>query len=301
MAEPDSDPEVDEALRQLRLGNAPERLAAARLLGQRATQSEVDALVRIRRREMDHYVERSIDDAIAQAETRGPRAPHSAAEAGETMEEQPWDDEAYVRALSATTASLVHELRRPLGLARLAAGHEDVAKTVVYLERMERLLDAMEQLVEVATGGVVTEFDLAALVTEVAAEQADLHSVPVDPSDPAITPVVGNRGAVELIVRNGIANACESTQQVGGNRPRPVVVTCGRTDRDAWVAILDHGVGLPSGLDPFAFAATRKEGHDGVGLALARQAARSLAGSLSLAQRDGGGATLSLSWPFEPS
>ncbi len=111
---------------------------------------------------MDHYVERSIDDAIAQAETRTPRAPHSAAETGETMEEQPWDDEAYVQALSATTASLVHELRRPLGLARLAAGHEDVPKTVVYLERMERLLDAMEQLVEVATGGVVTEFDLAA-------------------------------------------------------------------------------------------------------------------------------------------
>lgn len=299
MSEPDSDAEIVEALRQLRLGNTQERLAAARHLESRATSAEVDALAQIRRREMDHYVDRAIEQVIGQARERLPRIAQPPTSQDDLLEAQPWDDETYANALRAATTSLVHELRRPLGLARLAADHQDITKASLFLDRMERLLDAMEQLVKVAAGGATSEFDLAALVSDVAAEQNGTENVPIELLDTASTLVVGNRGAVELIVRNGIANARESTELVESTERRPVAVSCGKTDRDAWVAILDHGVGLPSGLDPFAFAATRKDGHDGVGLALARQAARSLQGSLALVQRDNGGATLRLSWPLE--
>jgi signal transduction histidine kinase len=291
------DPDVTDALRQLRLGSTPERLAAARLLVARATVSEIDALVRARRREMDHYVQRAIDEAIAEAPERPARMPPPKDRSDEGLVHQPPDDEAYARALRATTTSLVHELRRPLGLARLAAGHGDVHTTSTYLDRMDRLLDAMEHLVTLAAGGISTEFDLGALVEEVAAEQQDRFGVPVELLDRSSITVSGNRGAVELIVRNGVANACESTQQLGLESARAVAVSFGRTDRDAWTAVLDHGGGVEGGFDPFTFAATRKPDHDGVGLALARQAAKALRGTISLTQRVDGGATLRLTWP----
>ena len=297
LSRPGPDPALADALRELRLGHTRDRLTAARVLGDCATVSEVDALTRARRREMDHYVQRAIDEAIAQARARPPRVVPEQGATDEGLEEQQWDDETYARALRATTTTLVHELRRPLGLARLAIGHGDVQTVSQYLDRMERLLGAMEHLVTVAAGGESTDFDLADLVKEIALEQNERFGVPIEILDQARLTVSGNRGAVELIVRNGIANACESTRLVGGEPYRPVAVSIGRTDRDAWVAVLDHGVGVEYGFDPFAFAATRKAGHDGVGLALARQAAKALRGTLTLTQRDDGGATLRLAWP----
>jgi signal transduction histidine kinase len=246
---------------------------------------------------MDHYVQRAIDEAVSEAAERPARTSPSEPGTDEGLEDQAWDDETYTRALRATTTSLVHELRRPLGLARLAAGHGDVATTSTYLDRMERLLDAMEHLVTLAAGGASTEFDLDALAEDIAAEHHERFGIPVELLDRSTVIVSGNRGAVELILRNGVANACESTQQLGLESPRAVAVSFGRTDRDAWIAVLDHGVGIEGGFDPFTFATTRKPGHDGVGLALARQAAKALRGTLTLTQREDGGATLRLTWP----
>ena len=288
----------DRLLKQLRVGATSERLAAARHLAQFATSNDVEVLERARRRELDHYVSVAIDEAIALATPRPPRPSDPTDPVDDALEDQPWDDEVYAQALRAATTSLVHELRRPLGLARLAVERNDLRATSAFVERMDRLLDAMEHLVFVSAGGEYTGFDLGELVAEIVEEQEAQFSVPIHQVDPHEVKVSGDRGAVELIVRNGLSNACESTLQLGSLFPAAVAVSSGRTDRDAWVAIIDHGAGMPAGFDPFAFAATRKDGHLGVGLALARQAARSMNGDLSLTQREDGGVTLRLSWPL---
>jgi signal transduction histidine kinase len=291
-----ADSHVETALRQLRVGRSSERLEAARLLSLHATQAELEDLERARARELDHYVSQAIGAAIARAKLRPRRQPELATESDYTLEEQLWDDALQARALRATTTSLVHELRRPLGLAILAASHRDLEGVNNYLKRMDLLLDAMERMVQVASGGTSTEFDLAALAQEIAQEHSVRLQFPVQVSLTGDMVVTGDREAVALIIRNGIANACESALKAEDGTP-PVVVDLGRTDRDAWIAILDRGDGIAPGLDPFAFAATRKEGHLGVGLTLARQAARSIGGELSLTGRRDGGAILRLAWP----
>jgi signal transduction histidine kinase len=285
-----------EALRQLRLGTAAERLAAARLLAEIGTPTELSALRGIRRRELDHYVQLGIDEAIEASRGRTPRVVVHA-EPDDHLEDGPWDDAIYSQALRAVTISFAHELRRPLGLALLAAGRADFGSVVPYLERMQRLLKAMEKLVTLGDASEATQFDVSNLLRTLVAEHEDRFDVAINVIADADLRVNQDRDSVELIVCNALTNACESTIAAGGQDRRPIVVTCGITDREAWVGILDHGVGLPTGFDPFTFAASRKENHDGVGLALAQRAVLSIGGEIALIQRTDGGATFRLAFP----
>jgi signal transduction histidine kinase len=304
---PDSSDEVGpsdqlaEAFRLLRVGGTDERLAAARLLGEAATRSETQTLEDIRRRELERYVRQAIDEAIRRSRERSPRVPQ-APSVDDHLDEQPWDDVLYARALRSVTMSFAHELRRPVGLASAAAARSDLDGVNAYLERLKRLLNAMEQLVAITEAVRADEFDLGELLEQLAAEHRERFGLPIDVLAEASVRVRQNRDSVELIVCNALTNACESTVTVGSDEPRAIVLTCGITDREAWIGILDHGLGLPVGFEPFAFAASRrKDGHDGVGLALARRAARSMGGEASLIQREDGGATFRLTFPAPPS
>jgi len=137
---------MDDALRALRLGSASERIAAARLVAGTATKANVSELDRIRRRELDHYVQQAIDEAIMAARTRPAAVPRPDGPPWEVADAATQlDEEMYALALGATTKSFVHELRPSIGLARLALSHRDLASAVGHVERMDRLLDAMER------------------------------------------------------------------------------------------------------------------------------------------------------------
>ncbi len=286
-----------EVFRLLRVGSSDERLAAARLLGEDATQSETQTLEGIRRRELDHYVQQAIDDAIGRSRDRASRVPQAGA-SDDHLDEPPWDDALYVRALRSVTISFAHELRRPVGLASAAAARSDLDGVNAYLDRLKRLLNAMEQLVAITEVDETDEFDLVDLLEQLAAEHRDRFCLRIDVLTQASIRLRQNRDSFELIVCNALTNACESTLAAGAGGPEPIALTFGTTDREGWIGILDHGVGLPAGFEPFAFAVSRgKEGHDGVGLALARRAARSIGGEASLIQREDGGATFRLTFP----
>jgi signal transduction histidine kinase len=64
-----------------------------------------------------------------------------------------------------------------------------------------------------------------------------------------------------------------------------------------YIAVLDTGPGVPSGVDLPASGASTKDGHFGLGLETARTAIESLGGRLSLEANRQGGATAILRWP----
>jgi signal transduction histidine kinase len=123
----------------------------------------------------------------------------------------------------------------------------------------------------------------------------EFEDQPVEAAGPLSAEVMGNPGLVEIAVRNGIRNALESQAAAGVGES--VVVTWNRTDREAWVTVLDRGSGFPKRTSQvFQFGSSTKEGHVGAGLALARRCANSLHGNISVRNRDGGGAAFELRW-----
>jgi signal transduction histidine kinase len=166
------------------------------------------------------------------------------------------------------------------------------------LDHLDDLIGAVERLGAATGTPEYEEFDLAGQVMDSAAVISDATGVTVEPSGQEPLLVVSDPDLVEFAVSNGIKNACEAVASLSAEHQSPVIVSWGKSDRDFWVSVIDRGPGLPEDLqDPFAFAESRKADHLGVGLSLARRAIRTLGGSASLRDRDGGGAQFEIRWP----
>jgi signal transduction histidine kinase len=295
----------EEALRVLRVGSAGERREAARTLAQLATSDDIATLQQARHRELDHYVRTALDDALALTGERvaEDRTETLAAERASQTEIAQTRSEIQAQALQETTYRIVHELRKAAGFVRDSASEEfeDFPHSRTYrdLETLHDLLDAVERLGQVAATPTINEFDLAGLILDTAVRVETDCGVQVEHTGPRPLLVSSDGALVELAVRNGLQNACEAVAQLEESDREPVVVGWNSTDRDFWVVVLDTGPGLPrNGRDPFTFADSQKQGHLGVGLALARQAARTLHGEITLTPRDGGGMAFEFRCPL---
>lgn len=285
----------EEPARRLRLGRSQERILAARLLGERGTASDITALQRARDRELDHHVQRAIEQALRNAQ--GPTA-SSDASARITA---PDENEAYARAFQSVSTMLVHELQNLVGFARLDIAREVLdpnrSQAARSVERIGELLDAIEELGDLTTQREAEALDLSMVIRQTCEREEVRLGSDLEPVGPRSVEVSGSPVLIDLALAKGIENAAESTAD-GPNAMAPIVVNWGATDRDAWFAVLDEGAGLASDIDAFAFGKSDKDDHLGVGLTLASKAIKAMSGSIRLEPNRAGGATLRANWPI---
>jgi len=288
--------EREEALALLGSSEAHERLRGARALADLATSEDRDVLVRALRSEPDVWTRSALRRALR---TTVPPAP-LIAESSRVSESELAYADFYAKAVEETSARVVHELNRLVGRVKVAARAEwpawEGSRTRDELARLEALMAAIERLGRAAAVPAIEEFDLAGLVaSSVRSEIEEGARIEMIGREPLL--VVGDPYLVDLVLQNGLRNAVEAVQQAGSDEP--VIVSWGDTDRDCWFTVADRGSGLPVRRDLFQLGVTTKDRavHSGVGLAIARQAVQSLAGSLSLSGRDEGGVLYEVRWP----
>jgi signal transduction histidine kinase len=293
----------DEAHAHLLNGSSSQRLAAARWLAEHASPDDSQLIKQGLASQPDHWVFQALHDAQGRLRTTTVAVP-PVHDMGDLDDPTIAVADAYARGLRDTTSTLVHELRRFVGFAKLSAGAEvtgyEDSETRKDLERLSSLLDAIELLGMAAESLSIDEFDLTELVLETIAREADAFNIEILDRGPRPFLVLGDRRLLELAVRTALINACEAILEFGSTSDRSIVVAWDRTERDVWVAVIDEGPGLPDDLvDPFEFATTTKnaERHLGVGLAVARRAAMTLGGRAELRQGPLVGATFEVRWP----
>jgi two-component system, OmpR family, sensor histidine kinase CpxA len=210
-------------------------------------------------------------------------------------------------------ADTAHELCAPLARLRMSAGllardcpPEAAARVAAVEEEIEELSQLVGAILEFSKANIQASaapsraIDLAALAADMAAREApgcDCRlAVPGDlefTADPdALRRALGN------LLRNAAAHG----------RP-PVEISAGRGDGTVWIRVADHGDGVPADWLPHLFepfsrpdpARTREQGGHGLGLAIARACAQRLGGTLSAANRPGGGLVLTLELPDAPA
>ncbi len=295
-----------EAREALVSGSDAEKREAARWLARHAGAEDRNFVAQAAAGYPDQWVLRALNDAINRLDDPG-----NAAETRQPPEE-PIDAtlalaDAYARGVRDTSRSLVHELRRFVGLAKLSASDlsatYDGSEAQADLERLSALLDAIELLGTAAGSAAADQFDVSELLIAIASRESDAFGLTVQRRGPRPLMMVGDQRLVEMIARAGLRNACEAVIGFGGVEETPVVLTWDSTDRDVWFVVLDRGPGPPADLlDPFEFAATTKDGaeHFGVGLALARRAATTLGGTATLRRARAGGAIFEARFPQIP-
>ena len=225
--------------------------------------------------------------------------------------------EARVAAQKTTfVASVSHELKTPLTSIRLFAellmsGRQtNEGKRNEYLRTMvsetERLSRLVENVLSFSRKDAVrpkSRLDLAGLAEEVV-EQLHPHleraGFVVTFSSDGSLPVAGNREELKQVLMNLLSNAEKysgETCEIG--------VLCRAERGNAVVEIADRGIGIDPGLSEKIFqeffraddSLSAMRSGAGLGLSIARTAARTHGGDLTFSSRDGGGSIFTLKLP----
>lgn len=278
---------------------AADRLRGARLLFNTPAPAEMQRMRRIRASEKDSWVQSALDNAFA-----------NWAQGGEEREvEESWivrpgasDLEGIkAEAIQSVTQVILHEMR-PLVLdvkteasAELPAYSE--SQTNVTVNRLRAFLDTINRLNEAAAAPLIVEFDLTDFLgAEIRESRFSDEQAISTRRDPLI--VKGDPDLLRLAVRNALRNAVEASEGL----QKQVVVNSGLTNREAWVVILDEGIGLPGSSEKVwqpGVTKKSKDKHFGWGLTIAQRAMLSCGGSMKLSGRQHAGTACEIRWSQE--
>jgi len=207
----------------------------------------------------------------------------------------------HMRQRTQTIAAIAHDLRTPLTRLRFRAEQSPEAlrdKMAADVEEMDALIgQAMAYVRGEAPAERREPLDLSALAAGCAAGFAETGAA-VTFSGVVVLPVQGDPAALRRAVTNLIDNAVKFAGSAQVQAAREV-------DR-AMITVRDDGPGLPQAeldavFEPFhrgERSRSRQTGGAGLGLAVARQAARAAGGEVVLANRAEGGLEARLSIPL---
>lgn len=288
--------ERESALRLLNSAAVDDRVRGARFFAKYATETDASVLQSLLNRESNRWVKVALRKGI-QLTGIGPH--YIPAVENGASEDDKVIEQIHSEAVEETTLRLVHELRPIVGRLDLAASQEianyESSRTKAEWQHLQKMLSAIDKLSKAASSPMLKEFDLSTAIDEIVQAESLNKKIVIQCAGPRPCLAMSSSELVELVLSNAVRNAIEASETVESTK---VVITWDATDLDYWVSVLDRGCGLPPGADRvYDFGTTTKRGHLGVGLALARQAAVSLAGNIMLTAREGGGVNFEFRWP----
>lgn len=291
-----------EALEGLNSDRVSSRLEAARALASLALPKDRAILETYRRSEAVPWIRSALGRAVARASVPPEQAGEVVAvRTSGDIDDHGGSEAIYAAALQEAADRFVHELRKPVGRARLYAEKEIVdhenSRTYKELGRLQEFLVGIQALGTAAGAARLTEVDLSALLEEEADAVGELDGAfRIELRGPERLSVIADAALVRLATSNALKNAAEAVASIGSDEQ--IIVSWGETDLEYYVVILDRGPGVPPVAEPlFEIGASSKRGHVGLGLAIARQASRSLGGEIVLSNLDEGLTRFEMRWP----
>ena len=208
----------------------------------------------------------------------------------------------HIRQRTQTVAAIAHDLRTPLTRLRFRAEQAPAKvrdRMAADIEEMDALIGQAMAFVRGETTAETREpLDLNALAADCAAGFAETGATVFFDGGDAL-PVLGDAAALRRALGNLIGNGIKY-----GGAAR---VTAFAADGEAVIEIADDGPGLPGEeletvFEPFhrgERSRSRETGGAGLGLTVARQAARAAGGDVTLANRPEGGLLARLHIPLQ--
>jgi signal transduction histidine kinase len=214
--------------------------------------------------------------------------------------------ESQIALIARMSGVLAHELRNPLTSAKghtqllvemLGEGARAQQKAHYVVKELVRLEALTDKLLTFARSGQIKRqpVDPAQLVKTAAARLEGASVVVSGEAAPATWSL--DPRAMEQVLVNLLRNA----MQAQGEEQAPLEVAISTREKQLYLAVRDHGPGLPKGVDLFTPFVTTKIAGTGLGLVLCRQVVRAHGGRISIANHPEGGAIVEILLPPEPA
>lgn len=298
MSDSDAAPEV---ITSLTSAIPNERLRAVRRLAKGGDRSLVGELRYAREREPDSWVQTAMDQLLRNWQDDG--AAITRGQSWITIAAESTLEDIRAEAIQTVTQTLLHEIRPLIGDLKTAARRElneqfASSRTSALIERTKDLLATIQKFHEAAAAPCFVEFDLSDAISR-CISLAGFDTTRVLNARQDSVNAVGDPDLLTLALVNALKNAVEASE----NTDARVIINCAVTDTEAWVVVLDEGVGLPDGIDDGwkpGRTNKSKERHFGWGLSIAQRAVHSLGGIIKLSPRDGGGTSCEIRWKLDP-
>ena len=213
-------------------------------------------------------------------------------------------------------AVLAHEIKNPLSairgasqlLARRASERDRPLATMIEgeVDRIAQLIDRMQQLGSrspVKTGPCNLHEAIRNAMATVRAGREDGCEL-VEEFDPSLPPVEADQGALEQVLINLLANACDACSDIPDVKVKVKTrfvsglvfsaIRLGKATRlPIEISVIDPGPGLPRELRDHAFEpfVSGKKNGQGLGLALVRKLLRDMGGRIAYERDERGGLT----------
>ncbi|HTW87667.1 MAG TPA: PAS domain-containing sensor histidine kinase [Candidatus Binataceae bacterium] len=232
--------------------------------------------------------------------------------------------EAGLRERDAFLSLASHEIRSPLSalklyiqttLEELRQGKTDrvLQKLPARLDSVQRqanridaLLDRLMSASALAAGRLqlnLEELDLAELACAAVGDLSETaHQAKCEITVEAPGAMVGHWSPEHL--EDVILNLLHNAMKFGAGKP--INVTVGGDDQDAWIAVADHGIGIASAEQERIFerfhraADSRNYGGLGLGLWISHRIVNAMGGKIAVESRPGEGATFTITLPRLP-
>jgi signal transduction histidine kinase len=205
----------------------------------------------------------------------------------------------HVNSRTLAFAAMSHDIRTPLTRLRLKleslddASRDSLGSDLSEIESISK--SALEMTKELAPDESIAPVDVDALVRRLAADYETLGTkIPVTGASPRVK-------ARPAALRRALGNLVDNAIKYG----RDVTIALGESRDHAVIAVEDRGPGIPAAdlekvVYPFyrlEVSRNRGTGGAGLGLAIAKDIVEGQGGELLLANREGGGLTVTVRLP----
>lgn len=223
-----------------------------------------------------------------------------------------------IRIKKQLTNNINHELKTPVAAIQVcletlmshpdmdvSRRHDFERRMYSQTERLKKLLDDVSVITRIDDGAhhiAMERVDVAEVVAEAIAESGE-SDMSVTSDIPAATVVTANRGLIHSVFRNLIDNALSYS----GGRTLEIKLT-GCDDGICSFSVADDGTGVPPEALPHLFerfyrvdkGRSRKAGGTGLGLAIVKNAVMLHGGTITVANRAGGGLEFTFTLKRQP-